>query len=270
MQKVSTNGQLTVSQTDFTQQTINNSNLRKDKIMNKKIKALIIVAIIALAVFIFVAATDPVEYWVGPLVVDTNVQTIQIDKTILQGDIEFTIDRLEVGDKYSTIYYEMSPFIGGEFLKGTQLYQGDVALKLGRAPYSQTRGGAICFDPVKNLDDLTLYVAQINDYIVTDYDYELKFIDNVAEFDAIVDGKSGVITVYVEGNGIGITTNGIADLKSGNTSTRTTVPIEDVLYNIDTGESGGYMFSMSNLPTHLKLIHKKYIIDEQPLKINIS
>ena len=85
-----------------------------------------------------------------------------IDRTIKQGEITFEIDRLELGDNFATIYHEMSPFTAGEMLKRVQLYQGDEPLELIKYPYSQTRGGAICFEAASNTENLVLYIAQIN------------------------------------------------------------------------------------------------------------
>lgn len=235
----------------------------------KKIKIIIIIIAVVLC-GILIAAAHPMAFWKKPLVEDTNVQSIPIMTTIKQSDSTFTIDRLEIGDKYSTIYYAMSPEINGESLKGASLLQNGVALDIVNDVYSGKLGGAVCFNTTDSLENLTFVIAQIDDYTITNFDFELKFIDNICLFDVVVDDCKGTIEVELCEDGIGIVTKDIQNLNNDGKKTRTKIPNNYLFYNVETGENGIYMFNAANPPTHIRLIDKVYIVESQSLEIPIS
>lgn len=235
-----------------------------------KRKYLIAIAVIIIVVALFIAATNSSEYWKTISMGDAKVDTIAINKTIIQGNISFEIDRIELGDKYSTIYYVMAPFTAGEMLKGAQLFKDGSLLKVLRYPYSEIDGGAICFEPVDSVDNLIFTIEKVSDYEVNDYDYRLEFKDGLASLDSVIDDKEFNVSVKATGQGMELELSGLSELSQSDTSTRLGVPITCELFSEDTGEFGGIHFDKSKLPTHMRITYTKCICSDETIEIPIS
>lgn len=233
-------------------------------------KVIIITLIIVVAAVIFVAAADPIQYWVPPLVEDTNTTSIKINQTVKQGNTTFEIDRVEIGDNYTTIYLEMAPVRFGEELKGTSLFLGDTPLQYISGAYNDKIGCAILYEPIDVTEGLSLHIGQIADYSVTDYEYKLDFKAGQASFTTEIDGKSCNITVIATDNAMEVVCEGLDNLKKSDTATRVEVPAIYELFNENTNEEGGAYFNASHLPTHLRITYTKYEIADEPIIIQIS
>lgn len=237
--------------------------------MQKSIKVVIVVLIALSAISLLVAATDAIDWLRDPLVEDSNVEVVMVEKTIKQGDITFTIDRLEVGDNYSTLYYEMSPYTEGEILKGAQLYHGDTPLEVISTPCSMSLGCAICFAPVEEVKNLNLHVAEVKEYSLYEEKFELQFMDNEASIPVFIGKKEGSLYVSLEDDGLSMILEGIEDLSSDKFITRTGTPADVELYIGDTSENSLPQFGKDNAPTHVKISFKEYTYEKDALIVPI-
>lgn len=227
----------------------------------------IIIAVVILAI-LFIAAKDPLDFLRKPMAEDTNVSVLPLEADIVQGDIVFTIDRLEAGDNYTAIHYTMSEFRPGEQLKGAQMLKDGELLKILDNSYNSKEGGYIYYEPVENLSNIVLRTANITNTQMLIYDFPLEFVDNVCEFEAEVDGAIGLLIVTVRENGVGVATHNIETLHGSETETRTKIPQNFMFYNIDPEK--GEPFNIDNPPSHLRITVTKYTVDEKPFEIKIS
>lgn len=238
--------------------------------MNKSMKIIMIIIIVICSVTLLLAVTNSIDWIREPLVADTNVTTIMINQTVTQGDITFTIDRLEAGDKFTTIYYEMTPVTEGELLKGAQLYYEDTPLEIISTPGSMNQGQALCFAPVEEPENLTLYIAKVKDYSDMEKEYELYFENNQSTVPIEMGGKQGTVSVFLENDSVSVILDGIEDLSSDIYTTRTGMPANVELYSSSTKESGLYPFSIDNIPTHIRISLRYYTYENDPMIISIS
>lgn len=251
-----------------------NQNLNDGKRVKSQIKKVILIVVIVFTIIVssillIGAFGNPLENFIlGPLFEDENINEITIDEIIQQGSVEFNITKLEIGDKYSVLYFDMTPFISGNMLKGAKLYQNGLLLSYISAVASTSRGCAIAFEPASDTDGLELKIDTIVDVKENVYIYPLEFQNNVVILQAEVGDEIGNITITLLEDGCEIASQGLAQLESKEQFGGPSNPIEYILLTDSVENDTGYC--MGKAPTHLKILTREPIYGDETIIIPIS
>jgi len=201
-----------------------------------------------------------------PLIKDTNVKKIQIKENIILKDLEYNLESLNIGDNYSTLYFNVDSLSGVQPIKGAKLYQNGKLLPYISAGSSGNRDSAIAFAPTDGYDNIELHFDYLVELIVNEYEYPLEFVDNKATVKVQIQDAFGEVIINLSEDSYEIVSKGLEkyEIKKefGNRH-----PIVYILLKEDEALRD---FSQSNKPTHLLIIYRESIYSGDTIIVPVS
>jgi len=170
--------------------------MEKDTSKKNKRKFKVIYLLIIIPVFLAVAygglqLWDYMQPYPGN---DRNVEVIKINETYEKNDLTFTITKMELGDNFAVVYFEVEP-AKMTLLDGLQLYNDGEELGQRGAGSGSDGMGHMAFDVPEEIGKLEIRIYTIEDIdTITTY-YPLEFKNNKTQVEIEFDGHMEVFEI---------------------------------------------------------------------------
>jgi len=242
--------------------------MKENKMKMKWLKYIVITIIVCFAAFLLVGSYGRInEYFTAePLYVDTNVSEIKINSTLHQGDKEFVIEKLEVGDEYSVLVFDSIE--GGGMITGASLFQNGNELNYISAGATTYQGCAIAFEPADGLENIELRIMNITDIIEKEYVYPLIYDNDIAIVNVDINGDRGKITVTLSNDDISIDMEGLEKTFASQMLGHPIQPAQILL--LKDGIEVEMHSSKEDTPDEIRIIAKEVKHDNDVIVIPIS
>lgn len=162
--------------------------------MMKKIATILIpILLITIVIVLLGSYGNPLEFFAHEeLIPDTNIQSIDLNESILLGDKDYIITSVDMGDNYTTVKFNHG------IISGMELYQNGKKLEFITASHSSYAGSAIAFESTESKDELEIRIFKVKrneDIVLT---YPLVFDGNTAIVEDTIDGVDGSIKIIIK------------------------------------------------------------------------